>query len=51
MGINYDVCFDRQLHMEIERRLVKENALTVIDGLLELGDMQEASKKWQRLSK
>lgn len=37
--------------MEIERRLVKENALTVIAGLLELEDLQEASKKWHRLSK
>lgn len=37
--------------MEIERRLVMENALTVIADLLELGDVQETSKKWLRLSK
>lgn len=43
--------YDGLLHMEIERRLVKENALTVIAGVLELGDLQEASKKWHRLSK
>lgn len=45
------VQYDGLLHMEIERRLVKENALAVIAGVLELGDLQEASKKWHRLSK
>lgn len=48
--MNADIC-DRQLHMEIERRLIMENALTVIAGQLELGDLEEASKKWLRLSK
>ncbi|XP_026221932.1 hydrocephalus-inducing protein homolog [Anabas testudineus] len=39
------------LHMEIERILVKENALAVSAGLLELGDPQGSTKKWHKLSK
>ncbi|TMS05303.1 Hydrocephalus-inducing protein-like protein [Larimichthys crocea] len=39
------------LHMEIERMLVKENALAVTSGLLDLRDSQGSSRKWHKLSK
>ena len=37
--------------MEIERMLVKENALAVTGSLLELRDSQGSSRKWHKLSK
>lgn len=40
-----------RLHMEIERILVKENALAVTDSLLEQRDSQGSSIKWHKLSK
>ncbi|KAF3689156.1 Hydrocephalus-inducing protein Hy-3 [Channa argus] len=39
------------LHMEIERILVKANALAVTGSLLELRDSEGSSKKWHKLSK
>nr|XP_046249402.1 hydrocephalus-inducing protein homolog [Scatophagus argus] len=39
------------LHMEIERMLVKENALAVTGSLLELKGLQDSSRKWHKLSK
>ncbi|XP_027128846.1 hydrocephalus-inducing protein homolog isoform X3 [Larimichthys crocea] len=39
------------LHMEIERMLVKENALAVTSGLLDLRDSQGSSRKWHKLTK
>ncbi|KAM9351917.1 LOW QUALITY PROTEIN: hydrocephalus-inducing protein homolog [Symphorus nematophorus] len=43
--------YEEQLHMEIERTLVKENALAVTASLLELSDSQDSSRKWHKLSK
>lgn len=37
--------------MEIERMLVKENALAVTSGLLDLRDSQGSSRKWHKLTK
>ncbi len=37
--------------MEIERTLVKENALAVTGSLLELRHSQDSSRKWHQLSK
>ena len=45
------VQYEELLHMEIERMLVKENALAVTGGLLELSDSQGSSRKWHKLSK
>lgn len=49
--VDFLIQYEGLLHMEIERRLVKEKALAVIAGLLELGDSQELPKKWYKLSK
>ncbi|XP_053175951.1 hydrocephalus-inducing protein homolog [Scomber japonicus] len=43
--------YEELLHMEIERTLVRENALAVIGSLLELRDSQDSSRKWHKLSK
>uniref|UniRef100_A0A3P8U8F5 HYDIN axonemal central pair apparatus protein n=1 Tax=Amphiprion percula TaxID=161767 RepID=A0A3P8U8F5_AMPPE len=43
--------YEELLHMEIERLLVKENALAVSGSLLERRDSQGFSAKWQKLSK
>ncbi|XP_054864966.1 hydrocephalus-inducing protein homolog [Amphiprion ocellaris] len=43
--------YEELLHMEIERFLVKENALAVSGSLLERRDSQGFSAKWQKLSK
>lgn len=37
--------------MEVERLLVKENALAVSGSLLELRELQGSPIKWHRLSK
>ncbi|XP_049928998.1 hydrocephalus-inducing protein homolog isoform X2 [Epinephelus moara] len=42
--------YEELLHMEIERTLVKQNALAVTGSLLELRDSQGSSRKWHRLS-
>ncbi|XP_037622519.1 hydrocephalus-inducing protein homolog isoform X2 [Sebastes umbrosus] len=47
---NRTLTHDEQLHMEIERTLVKQNALAVTSSLLELRDSQGSSRKWHRLS-
>ncbi|XP_042266839.1 hydrocephalus-inducing protein homolog isoform X2 [Thunnus maccoyii] len=43
--------YEELLHMEIERTLVKENALAVSGSLIELRDSQDSSRKWHKLSK
>ncbi|XP_076588631.1 hydrocephalus-inducing protein homolog [Chaetodon auriga] len=43
--------YEELLHMEIERMLVKDNALAVAGSLLELTDSQGSSRKWHKLSK
>ncbi|XP_075327326.1 hydrocephalus-inducing protein homolog [Odontesthes bonariensis] len=43
--------YEELLHMEIERLLVKENALAVSAGLLEQSDSQGSSTQWHKLSK
>ncbi|XP_030281249.1 hydrocephalus-inducing protein homolog isoform X1 [Sparus aurata] len=48
---DYTFTYEELLHMEIERTLVKENALAVTSSLLELSDSQGSSRKWHKLSK
>ncbi|XP_045894223.1 hydrocephalus-inducing protein homolog [Micropterus dolomieu] len=48
---NCTLTYEELLHMEIERTLVKQNALAVTGSLLELRDSQGSSRKWHRLSK
>ncbi|KAK2841889.1 hypothetical protein Q5P01_012089 [Channa striata] len=43
--------YEELLHMEIERILVKKNALAVTGSLLELRDSEGSSKMWHKLSK
>ncbi|GAA6221266.1 hydrocephalus-inducing protein homolog [Lates japonicus] len=43
--------YEELLHMEIERVLVKQNALAVTGSLLELRDSEGSSRKWYKLSK
>ncbi|KAM7413943.1 hypothetical protein PAMA_018980 [Pampus argenteus] len=43
--------YEELLHMEIERTLVKENALALTSSLLELRDSQDSCRKWHKLSK
>ncbi|XP_008288806.1 hydrocephalus-inducing protein homolog [Stegastes partitus] len=43
--------YEELLHMEMERLLVKENALAASGSLLELRDSQGCSGKWHKLSK
>uniref|UniRef100_UPI003AADF4DB hydrocephalus-inducing protein homolog n=1 Tax=Centroberyx gerrardi TaxID=166262 RepID=UPI003AADF4DB len=43
--------YEELLHMEIERRLVKENAVAVTSSLLELRDSPGSSRKWHKLSR
>nr|XP_029134421.1 hydrocephalus-inducing protein homolog [Labrus bergylta] len=43
--------YEELLHMEVEKALVKQNALTLTDSLLELSDSQCSPRKWQKLSK
>ncbi|XP_047451812.1 hydrocephalus-inducing protein homolog [Mugil cephalus] len=43
--------YEELLHMEVDRLLVKGNALAVSDSLLELRDSQSSSRKWHKLSK
>ncbi|XP_073328914.1 hydrocephalus-inducing protein homolog [Pagrus major] len=48
---DYTLTYEELLHMEIERMLVKENALAVTGSLLERSDSQGSSRKWHKLSK
>ncbi|KAI3370851.1 hypothetical protein L3Q82_007368 [Scortum barcoo] len=48
---NSTLTYEESLHMEIERTMVKQNALAVTSSLLELRDSQGSSRKWHRLSK
>ncbi|XP_070763174.1 hydrocephalus-inducing protein homolog [Enoplosus armatus] len=48
---NTTLTYEELLHMEIERTLVKQNALAVTGGLLERRNSQGASRKWHKLSK
>lgn len=43
--------FEDLLHMEIERLLVKKNALAVANNLLETEEPQESFRKWNKLIK
>ncbi|CAJ1057505.1 hydrocephalus-inducing protein homolog isoform X2 [Xyrichtys novacula] len=43
--------YEEPLLMEVERMLVKQNALAVMGGLLELSDSQSSLKMWRKLSK
>ncbi|XP_069028847.1 hydrocephalus-inducing protein homolog [Embiotoca jacksoni] len=43
--------YEELLHMEVERLLIKKNALAMSSSLLELGDSQGSSRKWHKLSK
>ncbi|KAI3371721.1 hypothetical protein L3Q82_024292, partial [Scortum barcoo] len=43
--------YEELLHLEIERMMVKQNALAVTGRLLELRDSEGSSKKWKKLSK
>ncbi|KAM7396206.1 hypothetical protein PAMP_019263 [Pampus punctatissimus] len=43
--------YEELLHIEIERTLVKENALALTSSLLELRDSQDSCRKWHKLSK
>ncbi|XP_059190373.1 hydrocephalus-inducing protein homolog [Centropristis striata] len=47
---NSTLTYEERLHMEIERTLVKQNALAVTRSLLELRDLQGSSRKWHKLS-
>nr|XP_019962004.1 PREDICTED: hydrocephalus-inducing protein homolog [Paralichthys olivaceus] len=42
--------YEEQLHLEVERALVKENALAVTTRLLELRDSESSLRKWYKLS-
>ncbi|XP_056138426.1 hydrocephalus-inducing protein homolog [Lampris incognitus] len=43
--------YEELLHTEVERRLVKDNAVAVTSSLLELRDASGSSSKWQKLSR
>ncbi|XP_032378415.1 hydrocephalus-inducing protein [Etheostoma spectabile] len=47
---NCSLTYEELLHMEIEKTLVKQNALAVTSSLLELSDSQGSSRKWHKLS-
>ncbi|XP_031731518.1 hydrocephalus-inducing protein homolog isoform X1 [Anarrhichthys ocellatus] len=47
---NRTLTHEKLLHMEIERSLVKRNALAVTGSMLELRDLQGSSRKWHKLS-
>ncbi|XP_028440234.1 hydrocephalus-inducing protein homolog [Perca flavescens] len=47
---NCTLTYEELLHMEIEKTLVKQNALAVTSSLLELSDSQGSSRKWHKLS-
>lgn len=47
----FDLQYEDLLHMEIERLLVKKNALAVANNLLETEEPQESFRKWNKLIK
>ncbi|XP_077955507.1 hydrocephalus-inducing protein homolog isoform X2 [Gasterosteus aculeatus] len=47
---NPPLTYKELLHMEIERMMVKQNALAVTDCLLELRELQGSSRRWHKLS-
>ncbi|XP_077372587.1 hydrocephalus-inducing protein homolog [Festucalex cinctus] len=51
MDATSDIDYEQLLLLEIEKMLVTEHALAVSKSLLELGNSQGSTKKWNKLSK